>query len=57
MQSFAQNKKPLSSEPKISYLGIFRLKFEKKTIVMVDISIFILAEMQSLIQHKKKLEI
>ena len=48
MQKFVQNKKNTNLQPNISYLGIFRLKFEKK--VMFEISTLEFTEKQSFLQ-------
>ena len=39
LKSFISNKKPSNLEPKLSYLGTFRLEFEK-TIMIFEISTF-----------------
>ena len=54
LQSLIQNKNTLNSAPKMSFLGIFKPKFEK-TIVIFETSTFEFVKMQSSTLNQKKL--
>ena len=51
MHGLLQKLKSLNLGPKMSYLGIFRLKFEKKSYCIFEISNFELVKMQKFVQN------